>query len=76
MGQFRDEGVYLPNFLPWAGEEVLHWRVPDGPLGGVRIPLCDITMSSPGSTLATEEKLSAILKVGRYLMELEGISQP
>lgn len=69
--------MYLPNLLPWTGEEVLHWRVPDGPLGGVRIPLCDITMSSPGSTLATEkEKLSDILKVRRYLMELEGISQP
>ena len=68
--------MYLPNLLPWAGEAVLHWRVPDGPLGGVRIPLCDITMSSPGSTLAIEKKLSDILKVRRYLMELEGISQP
>lgn len=57
-------------------------RVSAGPLGGARILLCDITIPSPGSALATEkEKVTGgsavdILEVRHYLTELEGSGQP
>ena len=58
VGQVKNWGWTFP--ISCHGQERKHcsWRVSAGPLGGARVLLCDITISSPGSTLAEKEKVT------------------
>lgn len=58
MGQFRNWGWTFPTSCHGQERKCCSWRVLAGPLGGARILLCDITISSPGSTLAEKQKVT------------------